>query len=314
MGKGVIDERNPKYLGTAALSDFDFIHCAISKADLIINVGHDVIEKPPFFMQRGGTKVIHVNYFPAQIDAVYFPQLNVVGDINVSVAQIGERLKGKADWDFSYFEKTRENVETHLSKYFQDTRFPMLPQRLVNLLRNEMPDSGIVSLDNGVYKLWFARNYKCYQRNTLLLDNALASMGAGLPSAMMAKMIYPDRKVVAVCGDGGFMMNSQELETAVRIGLDLVVIILNDSAYGMIKWKQEDMNFESFGLDFKNPDFVKYAESYGAKGYRPKSDQEFKEVLENCTRMPGVHVVDLAIDYSLNHSILNVLLKEINCD
>jgi acetolactate synthase-1/2/3 large subunit len=314
MGKGVIDERNPKYLGTAALSDFDFIHCAISKADLIINVGHDVIEKPPFFMQRGGTKVIHVNYFPAQIDAVYFPQLNVVGDINVSVAQIGERLKGKVDWDFSYFEKTRENVETHLSKYFQDTRFPMLPQRLVNLLRNEMPDDGIVSLDNGVYKLWFARNYKCYQRNTLLLDNALASMGAGLPSAMMAKMIYPDRKVVAVCGDGGFMMNSQELETAVRIGLDLVVIILNDSAYGMIKWKQEDMNFESFGLDFKNPDFVKYAESYGAKGYRPKSDQEFKEVLENCTRMPGVHVVDLAIDYSLNHSILNVLLKEINCD
>jgi acetolactate synthase-1/2/3 large subunit len=266
MGKGVIDERNPKYLGTAALSDFDFIHCAISKADLIINVGHDVIEKPPFFMKRGGTKVIHVNYFPAQIDAVYFPQLNVVGDINVSVAQIGERLKGKADWDFAYFEKTRQNVESHLSKYFEDTRFPMLPQRLVNLIRNEMPDDGIVSLDNGVYKLWFARNYECYQRNTLLLDNALASMGAGLPSAMMAKMIYPDRKVVAVCGDGGFMMNSQELETAVRLGLDLVVIILNDSAYGMIKWKQEDMKFENFGLDFKNPDFVKYAESYAAKG------------------------------------------------
>jgi acetolactate synthase-1/2/3 large subunit len=314
MGKGVIDERNPKYLGTAALSDFDFIHCAISKADLIINVGHDVIEKPPFFMKRGGTKVIHVNYFPAQIDAVYFPQLNVVGDINVSVAQIGERLKGKADWDFAYFEKTRQNVESHLSKYFEDTRFPMLPQRLVNLIRNEMPDDGIVSLDNGVYKLWFARNYECYQRNTLLLDNALASMGAGLPSAMMAKMIYPDRKVVAVCGDGGFMMNSQELETAVRLGLDLVVIILNDSAYGMIKWKQEDMKFENFGLDFKNPDFVKYAESYAAKGYRPKSDQEFRDVLENCTRTPGVHVVDLAIDYSLNHSILNVLLKEINCD
>jgi acetolactate synthase-1/2/3 large subunit len=168
-------------------------------------------------------------------------------------------------------------------------------------------------LDNGVYKIWFARNYPCYQNNTLLLDNALATMGAGLPSAMMAKMIYPDRKVVAICGDGGFMMNSQELETAVRLNLDLVVIILNDNAYGMIKWKQEGMGFENYGLDYGNPDFLKNAQSYGAYGYRPNSFEDFKRVFTQAIHAPGVHLIDLAVDYSLNHSILNVALKEKVC-
>ena len=201
----------------------------------------------------------------------------------------------------------------HLSKYAQDKRFPTLPQRLVNVMRKLIPDDGIVSLDNGIYKIWFARNYKCYQRNTLLLDNALATMGAGLPAAMMAKIIYPERKVVAVCGDGGFMMNSQEMETAVRLKLNLVVIILNDNAYGMIKWKQEGMGFESYGLDYANPDFVKYAESYGAVGHRPTNDDELVATIEKCLNSDGVHLIDLAVDYSLNHSILNVILKEKTC-
>jgi acetolactate synthase-1/2/3 large subunit len=180
-------------------------------------------------------------------------------------------------------------------------------------MRQELPDDGIVTLDNGVYKIWFARNYKCYQPNTLLLDNALATMGAGLPSAMLAKLINPTKKVVSVCGDGGFMMNSQELETAVRLGLNMTVVIVNDSAYGMIKWKQEGMGFDNFGLDYKNPDFVKYAESYGAIGHRPVSDENFKEIFTKCINTDGVHVIDLAVDYSLNHAILNVLLKENSC-
>jgi len=313
MGKGVVDERHPKFLGTAALSKNDFIHCAIGRADLIINIGHDVIEKPPFFMDEGRTKVIHINFFPAQVDEVYFPQLNVIGDIASSVEHITKHIENKDNWDFSYYEKIKDEVERHLTKYSEDNRFPVLPQRLVHIIREELPDDGILTLDNGVYKIWFARNYKCYQPNTILLDNALASMGAGLPSAMLAKLIYPDKKVISVCGDGGFMMNSQELETAVRIGLNLVVIILNDSSYGMIKWKQEGMGFENFGLDYKNPDFVKYAESYGAIGHRPTSDENFKEVLSKCLNMDGVHVIDLAVDYSLNHSILNVLLKERTC-
>lgn len=313
MGKGVVDERHSQFLGTAALSDYDFLHCAINRADLIINVGHDVIEKPPFFMAEGGAKVIHVNFFPAQVDEVYFPQLNVIGDIATSVEHIASHVKDKSNWDLSYYDRIKEEVESHLSKYSKDNRFPVLPQRLVHIIREELPEDGIVTLDNGVYKIWFARNYKCYQHNTLLLDNALATMGAGLPSAILAKLINPDKKVISVCGDGGFMMNSQELETAVRLGLNMIVIILNDSAYGMIKWKQEGMGFDNFGLDYKNPDFVKYAESYGAIGHRPNSDENFKEILSNCLAKDGVHVIDLAVDYSLNHSILNVLLKEKTC-
>jgi acetolactate synthase-1/2/3 large subunit len=310
MGKGVVDERNPQYLGTAALSNYDFLHSAINKADLIINVGHDVIEKPPFFMKKGGTKVIHINFFPAQVDEVYFPQLNVIGDIATSVEHIASHITDKSNWDFSYYQRIKKDVENHLNKYSQDDRFPLLPQRLVHIIREELPDDGIVTLDNGIYKIWFARNYKCYQPNTLLLDNALASMGAGLASAICAKLIYPNKKVISVSGDGGFMMNSQELETALRLGLNLLVIILNDGAYGMIKWEQEGRGFENFGLDYKNPDFVGYAESFGAIGYKPATDEDFREVLTECLSMDGVHVIDLAVDYSLNHSILNVLLKE----
>ncbi|RKZ88097.1 MAG: acetolactate synthase large subunit [Gammaproteobacteria bacterium] len=313
MGKGVIDERHESYLGTAALSDHDFLHCAIDRADLIINVGHDVIEKPPFFMKDDGPEVIHVNFSPAQIDPVYFPQLDVVGDIATSIHRLCEALDPQDHWDFSYFYRVKEEVKTRLSKYSDDERFPILPQSAVHIIREELDEDGILTLDNGVYKVWFARNYPCYQNNSLLLDNALATMGAGLPSAMLAKLINPNRKVISVCGDGGFMMNSQEMETAVRLGLDMVVIILNDSAYGMIKWKQEGMGFNNFGLDYNNPDFVKYAESYGATGHRPTSHIEFRKVLAQALDSKGVHLIDLAVDYSLNHSILNEGLKEKIC-
>ncbi|PKM19542.1 MAG: acetolactate synthase large subunit [Gammaproteobacteria bacterium HGW-Gammaproteobacteria-15] len=313
MGKGVVDERHPLYLGSAALSDHDFLHCAIAKADLIINVGHDVVEKPPFFMEHGGKQVIHVNFLPAAVDAVYFPQLNVVGDIAFSVPQLATLIQTQQHWDFSYFNTIKTELQQHLAKYAADTRFPMLPQRLVHLLRQRLDDNAILSLDNGIYKLWFARNYPCYSANTMLLDNALASMGAGLPSAMMAKMLQPETQVVAVCGDGGFMMNSQELETAVRLKLNLVVIILNDNGYGMIKWKQQDMGFANFGLDYANPDFVGYAQSFGAHGYRIQHDEHFRQTLNSCLTSAGVHVIDLPVDYSLNHDILNVLLKEKTC-
>ncbi len=280
---------------------------------MIPNVGHVVIAQPPFFMEKGGKKVIHVNFFAAQVDDVYFPQINVVGDISSSVQNIANKINIEPDQDFSYFARVKREVDSHLSKYFEDDRFPLLPQRLVSILREQLAGEDIVTLDNGVYKIWFARNYKCYQPNTLLLDNALATMGAGLPSAMAAKLLHPDKKVVSVNGDGGFMMNSQELETAVRLNLDLVVIILNDSAYGMIKWKQEGMGFENFGLDYNNPDFVQYAESFGATGHRPESAVDFHTVLCNSLNSSGVHVIDLPVDYSLNHSILNVLIKESAC-
>lgn len=315
MGKGVIDENHKLCLSTAALSKDDFIHCAIDRADLIINVGHDVIEKPPFFMENeeGATKVLHVNFFPSEVDDTYFPQLDVVGDIASNVDNLRRAVSNQEHWDFDYYKRMVEEIRTHLSKYFGDTRFPILPQKAVRTIRGVLDDEDIVTLDNGVYKIWFARNYRCAKPNTLLLDNALATMGAGLPSGMAAKMVNPDKKVVAVCGDGGFMMNSQELETAVRLGIDMTVIILNDNAYGMIKWKQTGMGFDTFGLDLGNPDFVEYANSYGAKGYRPTSCEEFEKTLDECVNSKGVHLIDLAVDYSLNHTILNELLAKKEC-
>ncbi len=310
MGKGVIDERHEFFMGNAALSANDFIHRAISAADLIINVGHDVVEKPPFFMSQGGVKVIHVNFSSAAVDPVYFPQVEVVGDIANSIWQIKERILKQNTWDFSYFMKVKEHTEAHLLEGIEDSRFPIYPQRLVAEVRKVMPSNGIIALDNGVYKIWFARNYKAHESNTVLLDNALASMGAGLPSAMAAKLVHPNRKVMAICGDGGFMMNSQELETAVRLKLDLVVLILRDNAYGMIKWKQDNMNFTSFGLDFGNPDFVRYAESYGASGHKVENAESLNPLLEKCLNSKGIHLIDCPMDYSENDPILNHQIKE----
>ena len=312
MGKGVLDERHPLFLGNAAISDGDFLHRAVAHADLILNVGHDVMEKPPFFMQGKNLKVIHVNFSSAEVDPVYFPQVEVIGDIANSIWQIKEKLSKSAHWDFSYFMNIHQHKEDFLKQKIDDPRFPMIPQRLVFDVRKVMPEDGIITLDNGIYKIWFARNYKAYQSNTVLLDNALATMGAGLPSAIAAKLVYPDRALVAICGDGGFMMNSQEMETAVRLQLNLVVIVLKDDAYGMIRWKQTGMGFDDHGLSFGNPDFVKYAESYGAHGHRLTATDAFTSLLKNCLESPGVHLIELPIDYSENDRVLNHEIQELS--
>jgi acetolactate synthase-1/2/3 large subunit len=313
MGKGVVDERHPLFLGTAALSDNDYLHCAINKADLIINVGHDVVEKPPFFMEEGGKQVIHINFLSSTVDDVYFPQLNVVGDIATTVNHLGRHVENQTYWDFSYYKMLKNEIEAHIKDKADENRFPIIPQHLVSVIRELMPSDGIVALDNGVYKIWFARNYLSYEPNTLLLDNALASMGAGLPSAMGAAIVCPHRKVMAVCGDGGFMMNSQELETAVRLGLNMTVVILNDSAYGMIRWKQADMGLKDYGLTFNNPDFVKYAESYGAVGHRIETGEGLRTCLKKCLSTPGVHVIDVPVDYSENQKVLIDELQAKTC-
>ncbi len=313
MGKGVLDERDPLFLGNAALSDGDFLHRAIAHSDLILNVGHDVVEKPPFFMHvDDGRTVIHVNFRTAEVDPVYFPQVEVVGDIANSVWQIKQALTAQDHWDFDYFLKIRERVQEHLSEGADDPRFPIYPQRLVADIRKVMPDDGIIALDNGVYKIWFARNYRAHLPNTVLLDNALATMGAGLPSALAAQIVFPERRVMAICGDGGFLMNSAEMETAVRLKLNLIVLILRDNSYGMIKWKQSNMGFPNWGLDFGNPDFVKYAESYGAYGHRVASAEGLAPLLEQCYQTGGVHLVEAPVDYSENDRILNHEIKELS--
>ncbi len=309
MGKGVVDERGELFLGNAALSSGDFVHRAIEAADLIINVGHDVVEKPPFFMHADGVDVIHVHFSTAAVDPVYFPQIEVIGDIANSIWQISEQLEKQSHWDFSRFLEVRAAGEQQVHEGSDDDSFPIIPQRLVADVRTATEGRGIVALDNGVYKIWFARNYKAHSPNTVLLDNALATMGAGLPSAMAAKIVHPDQMVTAICGDGGFMMNSQELETAVRLGLHIVVVILRDNAYGMIKWKQANMGLADFGLDYGNPDFVKYAESYGAKGYRIAKTADLLSTLQACHAEHAVHVVEVPVDYSDNDRILNHEIK-----
>ncbi len=312
MGKGVIDETDPLFLGNTALSAGDFVHRAVEAADLIINIGHDVVEKPPFFMSEGGVKVIHLNFSSAKVDPVYFPQVEVVGDIANAVWRISEGIEPQDHWNFDRFMKVKEAMDAHITDGADDPRFPIYPQRLVADCRKVMPDDGIIALDNGVYKIWFARNYRAQTPNSVLLDNALATMGAGLPSAMAARLVYPRRKVMAICGDGGFMMNSQELETAVRMKMQLVILILRDDAYGMIKWKQSNMELASYGLDYGNPDFVKYAESYGAKGYRVEKSSQLLELMEKCHNEEGVHLIEVPVDYSENDQILNNDIKQLS--
>lgn len=312
LGKGVIDERHPLFMGCAALSAGDFVHRAILASDCIINVGHDVIEKPPFFMTPGGADVIHVSFRSAEVDPVYFPQIEVIGDIANAVWQIKNHLKAQPHWDFSEMKRFRVAGAAHEAEGVDDARFPVYPQRAVRDIRAVMPEDGIICLDNGVYKIWFARNYRAYFPNTVLLDNALATMGAGLPSAMAAHLVHPNRKVLAICGDGGFMMNSQELETAVRLGMNITCLILNDNSFGMIRWKQANMGFQDWGLTYNNPDFVKYAESYGAFGYRVGSAAGLKPMLQHCLDTPGVHLIDCPVDYSENDQILNKTIKELS--
>jgi Thiamine pyrophosphate-requiring enzymes [acetolactate synthase, pyruvate dehydrogenase (cytochrome), glyoxylate carboligase, phosphonopyruvate decarboxylase] len=303
MGKGAVNAGSNLYIGTAALSERDWVHEAIDQADLIVSIGHDTVEKPPFLMGRNGPQVIHVGATPATVEQVYFPQAEIVGDVGASLAGLADRLEGKLP-HASALLGLREGILAHLAEGATEDRFPLTPQRIVHDVRKVIPPDGIVALDNGMYKIWFARNYRTSVANTLLLDNALATMGAGLPSAIAASLIHPDKRVLAVCGDGGFMMNSQELETAVRLKQNLVVLVLEDRAYGMIRWKQEVDGFSDFGLGFGNPDFVAYAQSYGAKGSRVGNAAELATMLETAFRDGGVHLVVVPIDYSENMRVL----------
>ncbi|MCJ2087697.1 acetolactate synthase large subunit [Methylobacterium sp. E-005] len=303
MGKGTVAGGTDLYMGTAALSERDYVHEAIDRADLIIAIGHDTIEKPPFFMGQADQKVLHISYMPANVEQVYYPDAEVVGDLGPTLKLLADKLDGKLP-NAGALLHLREHILSHIGDRAGEDRFPVTPQRLVRDVRRVIPEDGIVCLDNGMYKIWFARNYRTYVANTLLLDNALATMGAGLPSAMMAAMLYPKRRVMAVCGDGGFMMNSQEMETAVRLKLNLVVLVLDDSAYGMIRWKQAVDKFADYGMTFNNPDFVLYAKSYGATGHRVEAVNDLVPTLDRAFAAGGVHLVAVPIDYSENTRVL----------
>jgi acetolactate synthase-1/2/3 large subunit len=303
MGKGAVAGGSGLYMGTAALSERDYVHRSIDRADLIIAIGHDTVEKPPFFMGHNGPTVLHIGYLPATVEEVFFPHAELIGDVGLSLGLLADRLEGRLPHAGALL-GLRAEILARIADRAEESRYPLTPQRIVHDVRQVIPEDGIVCLDNGMYKIWFARNYRTRVANTLLLDNALATMGAGLPSAVMAAILNPMRRVLAVCGDGGFMMNSQELETARRLGLNLVVLVLQDNAYGMIRWKQAVDGYPDFGMSFGNPDFVAYAQAYGLKGRHVEDAEGLAPALETAFAAGGIHLIAVPVDYSENIRVL----------
>jgi len=273
------------------------------------------VEKPPFIMSVSSTKkVVHLNYFTAQVDQVMWSHLEVIGDIANTMWQLSEVItEAPPSWDLRYFKYVKEQM---LADFEVDTGldcFPIAMPRLVKSVRAAVPDhDSIVCLDNGLYKVWFAREYPCYAPNSLLLDNALATMGAGVPSAMAAKLVKPEAHVFAIVGDGGFLMNgAQELLTAIQHDLHITILVINDNAYGMIRWKQAGMSLQDFGLELRNPNFQMLAEAYGAVPHKVTSVDDLDEVLKKCASVKAVHVVEIPVDYSASERSLQMSqLKE----
>ncbi len=306
MGRGVGDERSERFIGAMTTPGLDYVGAAAAKADVILNVGHDITEKAPFLMSPDGPQtVIHVNTFPAHGDAIYFPQLQIVGDIANSVRQLERRVESTVNADHSFTLQMARKMRESIARSSDDSGTETLrPQYLVARVREELADDAIVTLDNGVHKLWFTRNLPIYKPRTHLVDTALGSMGPALPAAIAAALIHPDRQVLAVAGDGGFLMNAQELETAVRLELNLVVMILNDGGLGMIRLKQMRDGHQPFNVDFGNPDFAALAGAYGAHGHRVSDPTTVGACLRQAFSQGGVHVIDVPIDYRENGSLM----------
>jgi acetolactate synthase I/II/III large subunit len=300
MGKGVIPYRHPLALWSVGLQQRDHISCGFDHTDLVIAIGYDLIEySPKRWNPDGKTPVIHINQMPAAVDSSYIPIAEVVGDISDALREIMGRVdrQGKPD---PYAVHLRQDILADYEEYANDDGFPLKPQKLIYDLRQVMGPEDIVISDVGAHKMWMARHYHCDRPNTCLISNGFAAMGIAIPGAVAAKLVAPDRKIVAVTGDGGFMMNSQELETALRCNTPFVTIIFNDGGYGLIEWKQLNQFGKSSFVKFTNPDFVKLAESMGLKGYRVTSSTDFIPMLKDALNQTVPAVIDCPIDYSEN--------------
>jgi acetolactate synthase-1/2/3 large subunit len=311
MGKGVLSDESPYSLFATGIHKRDYVNCGIDRADLIITVGYSIVEYPPYVWNPGlDKKIVHIDFVEAEVDRYYDPQFEVVGDVSVALRLLAPKVTRRSD---TLFMGLRMFLTEKLSASCE-TSFPPQPQEVICNVRKALVDDDILTLDNGIYKLWFSRLYRTYKPNTFILDNALATMGAGMPAAIAAKLVHPDRKVLAVVGDGGFMMNAQELETAVRLNIPVVVLILNDNAFGFIKWKQENMGFQNFGLDYGNPDFSRFAESHGAVGMTVKKGDDLAVVLQKAFELRKVVVIECPIDYSVNYDTFSKEIEDFVCD
>ena len=302
MGKGVIPYTHPLSLWTVGLQQRDHISCAFDDTDLIIAVGYDLIEySPKKWNPEGNIPIIHIGTTPAEIDSSYIPQVEVVGDISDSLEEIMKQADRKGKTTPSAV-NLREEIREDYEFYANDDGFPIKPQKIIYDLRQVMGPEDIVISDVGAHKMWIARHYHGDRPNTCIISNGFAAMGIAIPGAVAAKLVHPNRKVVAVTGDGGFMMNCQELETALRVGTPFVTLIFNDGGYGLIEWKQEN-HFgvgESAFVKFGNPDFVKFAESMGLKGYRVTSAADLIPTLKLALEQDVPSVIDCPVDYGEN--------------
>jgi acetolactate synthase-1/2/3 large subunit len=300
MGKGVIPYTHPLSLWAVGLQQRDYVSCAFDQSDLVIAVGYDLIEYSPKRWNPEGTiPIIHIGTNHAEIDSSYIPLAEVVGDIADSLNEIRKRAD-RVGKKTPVTAGLRNEIRRDYEQYANDEGFPIKPQKLIYDLRQVMGSEDIVISDVGAHKMWMARHYHCDCPNTCLISNGFAAMGIAIPGAIAAKLVYPDRKVVAVTGDGGFMMNSQELETALRVGTPFVTLIFNDNGYGLIEWKQINQFGEAAFVKFGNPDFVKFAESMGLKGYRVESTFDLMPILKTALEQEVPAVIDCPVDYAEN--------------
>ena len=298
MAKGVMPFTNELSLGTIGLKARDLPWFAFEKADVIICVGYDMVEYHPDMWNPDRSKtIIHIDALPAEVDANYIVSVGVLGDIPTSLRALALRAKPQSS---SPFKAVRKAIKTDRAEYANDAAFPIKPQKIVWDLREVLGADDIAISDVGAHKMWMSRMYKAERPNTCIISNGFAAMGIAVPGAIAAKLAYPDRKVVAVTGDAGFMMNSQEIETAMRMNTAFVVLIWNDSEYGLITWHQLRHFGRPSHITFKNPDFVKYAESFGAKGYRIKKTEELAPTIKKAFADNTVVVIDCPVDYREN--------------
>jgi acetolactate synthase-1/2/3 large subunit len=312
MGKGAVDDRSHLSLMAVGLQARDHVMTGFDRADLIISVGYDLVEYAPSRWNPDGTKrIVHIDTQPAEVDAAYQPEVELIGDIGGSLERLLAVLEplgvgGRSASERHAARETLVNADLRtalledLAVGTTDPAYPIKPQRAIYELRRALGPEDIVVSDVGAHKIWVARLYQAYEPNTVIISNGFAAMGIAVPGAIAAKLVQPERKVVALCGDGGFLMNSQELETAKRIGAGIVVVVWRDDGYGLIDWKQRNEFGRPYAVEFGNPDLVAYAESFGIPGFRPASADDLYPTLMRALAVDGPAVVDVPIDYAEN--------------
>lgn len=311
MGKGAAGIKYKRNLYTIGLQTRDHVTCAIEESDLIITVGYDIVEYSPRFWNTEGNKtIIHIDFQPAEVDTWYRPAVEVVGDIAGSLWELNRQIDEKFDKSCGeYAAKHRKLILDDIHEYDDSSAFPFKPQKILHDIRQVLGDDDILISDVGAHKMWIARMYLVHAPNTCLLSNGFATMGIAVPGGIGAKLTCPERNVLTISGDGGFLMNAQELETAVRLGTPTVNMIWTDGTFGLIEWKQRTRFGHAFGTEFGNPDWVKMAESFGAVGIKVNAGDDLQEVLRSAFKMNRPVVIDCPVDYSENVKLTERLGK-----